>query len=103
MVQAVYVPADDLTDPAPATTFAHLDATIVLERSIAELGIYPAVDPLDSSSRIMDPRILGQEHYNTALGAQKVLQRYKDLRDIISILQAIKAAGALQADIQVIG
>lgn len=85
-VQAVYVPADDLTDPAPATTFAHLDAKMVLSRQIAELGIYPAVDPLDSTSRIMDPRVLGDEHYNTALGAQKILQRYKDLRDIISIL-----------------
>jgi len=85
-VQAVYVPADDLTDPAPATTFAHLDAKMVLSRQIAELGIYPAVDPLDSTSRIMDSRILGDEHYNTALGVQKILQRYKDLRDIISIL-----------------
>lgn len=85
-VQAVYVPADDLTDPAPATTFSHLDAKMVLSRQISELGIYPAVDPLDSTSRIMDPRILGEEHYNTALGAQKILQRYKDLRDIIAIL-----------------
>jgi len=85
-VQAVYVPADDLTDPAPATTFSHLDAKMVLSRQIAELGIYPAVDPLDSTSRIMDSRILGDEHYNTALGAQKILQRYKDLRDIIAIL-----------------
>ena len=85
-VQAVYVPADDLTDPAPATTFAHLDATTVLERSIAELGIYPAVDPLESTSRIMDPLILGKEHYETARGVQEVLQRYKDLQDIISIL-----------------
>jgi len=85
-VQAIYVPADDLTDPAPATTFSHLDAKMVLSRQIAELGIYPAVDPLDSTSRIMDPRILGEEHYNTAVGVQKILQRYKDLRDIISIL-----------------
>jgi F-type H+-transporting ATPase subunit beta len=85
-VQAVYVPADDLTDPAVVTTFSHLDAKIVLSRQIAELGIYPAVDPLDSTSRIMDPRILGEEHYNTALNVQKILQRYKDLRDIISIL-----------------
>lgn len=85
-IQAVYVPADDLTDPAPAAVFSHLDAKIVLSRQIAELGIYPAVDPLDSNSRIMDPRLLGQEHYNTALAVQKILQRYKDLRDIISIL-----------------
>jgi len=85
-IQAVYVPADDLTDPAPAAVFSHLDAKIVLSRQIAELGIYPAVDPLDSTSRIMDPRLLGEEHYNTALAVQKVLQRYKDLRDIISIL-----------------
>lgn len=85
-VQAIYVPADDITDPAPATTFTHLDAKMVLSRRIMELGIYPAVDPLDSTSRIMDPRILGEEHYNTALNVQKVLQRYKDLQDIISIL-----------------
>ena len=85
-VQAVYVPADDLTDPAPATTFAHLDATTVLSRSISSLGIYPAVDPLESTSRIMDPLILGEEHYNTARGVQEVLQRYKDLQDIIAIL-----------------
>ncbi|MHC1765180.1 MAG: F0F1 ATP synthase subunit beta [Verrucomicrobiia bacterium] len=84
--QAVYVPADDLTDPAPATTFAHLDATIVLERSIAELGIYPAVDPLSSTSRALSPEIVGQEHYEVARGVQKVLQRYKDLQDIIAIL-----------------
>src|ERR1700741_617120 len=84
--QAVYVPADDLTDPAPATTFAHLDATIVLERSIAELGIYPAVDPLASTSRALAPEIVGQEHYDVARGVQKVLQRFKDLRDIIAIL-----------------
>src|SRR5499427_7993057 len=84
--QAVYVPADDLTDPAPATTFAHLDATIVLERSIAELGIYPAVDPLASTSRALAPEIVGQEHYDVARGVQRVLQRYKDLQDIIAIL-----------------
>ena len=84
--QAVYVPADDLTDPAPAATFAHLDATIVLERSIAELGIYPAVDPLASTSRALAPEIVGQEHYDVALGVQRVLQRYKDLQDIIAIL-----------------
>jgi F-type H+-transporting ATPase subunit beta len=84
--QAVYVPADDLTDPAPATTFAHLDATIVLERSIAELGIYPAVDPLSSNSRALTPEIVGEEHYNVARGVQTVLQRYKDLQDIIAIL-----------------
>ncbi|MGA2281114.1 MAG: F0F1 ATP synthase subunit beta [Verrucomicrobiota bacterium] len=84
--QAVYVPADDLTDPAPATTFAHLDATIVLERTIAELGIYPAVDPLSSTSRALAPEIVGQEHYEVACGVQKVLQRYKDLQDIIAIL-----------------
>jgi F-type H+-transporting ATPase subunit beta len=85
-VQAVYVPADDLTDPAPATTFAHLDATTVLERSIAELGIYPAVDPLASTSRILDPRIVGQEHFEVARGVQEVLQKYKELQDIIAIL-----------------
>ncbi len=85
-VQAVYVPADDLTDPAPATTFAHLDATTVLERSIAELGIYPAVDPLASTSRILDPRIVGQEHFDTARGVQEILQKYKELQDIIAIL-----------------
>jgi F-type H+-transporting ATPase subunit beta len=84
--QAVYVPADDLTDPAPATTFAHLDATIVLERSIAELGIYPAVDPLSSTSRALAPEIVGKEHYEVARGVQRVLQRYKDLQDIIAIL-----------------
>ncbi len=84
--QAVYVPADDLTDPAPATTFAHLDATIVLERSIAELGIYPAVDPLASTSRALTPEVVGAEHYDVARGVQRVLQRYKDLQDIISIL-----------------
>ncbi|HAU66452.1 MAG: ATP synthase subunit beta [Candidatus Uhrbacteria bacterium GW2011_GWF2_39_13] len=85
-IQAVYVPADDLTDPAPATTFGHLDSTVVLARSLAELGIYPAVDPLDSSSTILDPNIVGEEHYQTARGVQKVLQRYKDLQDIIAIL-----------------
>jgi F-type H+-transporting ATPase subunit beta len=85
-VQAIYVPADDLTDPAPATTFAHLDATTVLSRQIAELGIYPAVDPLSSTSRILDPRIVGDEHYNTAQDVKRVLQRYKDLQDIIAIL-----------------
>ncbi|KAH0629187.1 hypothetical protein JD844_011063 [Phrynosoma platyrhinos] len=85
-VQAIYVPADDLTDPAPATTFAHLDATTVLSRAIAELGIYPAVDPLDSTSRIMDPNIVGQEHYDVARGVQKILQDYKSLQDIIAIL-----------------
>ncbi|MDR1246692.1 MAG: F0F1 ATP synthase subunit beta [Clostridiales Family XIII bacterium] len=85
-VQAIYVPADDLTDPAPATTFAHLDATTSLSRAITELGIYPAVDPLASSSRIMDPLILGDDHYNTARGVQEVLQKYKDLQDIIAIL-----------------
>ena len=85
-VQAVYVPADDLTDPAPATTFAHLDATTVLSRSIVELGIYPAVDPLESTSRILDPRILGEEHYQVARGVQEILQKYKELQDIIAIL-----------------
>ena len=85
-VQAVYVPADDLTDPAPATTFAHLDATTVLERSIAELGIYPAVDPLGSTSRILDPRIVGKEHFEVARGVQEILQKYKELQDIIAIL-----------------
>src|SRR3954467_9557642 len=85
-VQAIYVPADDLTDPAPATTFAHLDATTVLSRQISELGIYPAVDPLASTSRILDPRIVGQDHYDVAQGVKKVLQRYKDLQDIIAIL-----------------
>lgn len=85
-VQAVYVPADDLTDPAPATSFAHLDATTVLSRSIAEKGIYPAVDPLDSTSRIMEPRIVGDEHYGVAREVQEILQRYKALQDIIAIL-----------------
>jgi F-type H+-transporting ATPase subunit beta len=85
-VQAIYVPADDLTDPAPATAFAHLDATTVLSRQISELGIYPAVDPLDSTSRILDPRIVGLEHYRVAREIQRILQRYKDLQDIIAIL-----------------
>ena len=85
-IQAVYVPADDLTDPSPATTFAHLDATVVLSRQIASLGIYPAVDPLDSTSRQLDPLVVGEEHYNTARGVQAVLQRYKELQDIIAIL-----------------
>jgi len=85
-VQCVYVPADDLTDPAPATTFAHLDGTVVLSRQIVELGIYPAVDPLDSTSRILDPNYLGEEHYQTARQVQIILQKYKDLQDIIAIL-----------------
>ena len=85
-VQAIYVPADDLTDPAPATTFAHLDATTVLDRAISELGIYPAVDPLGSTSRILEPDILGRRHYDTARAVQRVLQKYKDLQDIIAVL-----------------
>jgi F-type H+-transporting ATPase subunit beta len=85
-VQAIYVPADDLTDPAPATAFSHLDATTVLDRAISELGIYPAVDPLSSTSRILDPQIVGEEHYAVARGVQRILQRYKDLQDIIAIL-----------------
>ncbi|HBN26227.1 MAG TPA: F0F1 ATP synthase subunit beta, partial [Desulfobacteraceae bacterium] len=85
-VQCVYVPADDLTDPAPATTFAHLDGTVVLSRQIAELGIYPAVDPLDSSSRILDPAYIGEEHYQVAREVQQILQKYKELQDIIAIL-----------------
>jgi F-type H+/Na+-transporting ATPase subunit beta len=85
-IQAVYVPADDLTDPSPATTFAHLDATVVLSRDIASLGIYPAVDPLDSTSRQLDPLVVGEEHYSVARGVQTVLQRYKELKDIIAIL-----------------
>jgi F-type H+-transporting ATPase subunit beta len=85
-VQAVYVPADDLTDPAPATTFSHLDSTVVLSRALSELGIYPAVDPLDSTSTILEPAIVGKEHYETARAVQKILQRYKDLQDIIAIL-----------------
>jgi F-type H+-transporting ATPase subunit beta len=85
-IQAVYVPADDLTDPSPATTFGHLDATVVLSRDIASLGIYPAVDPLDSTSRQVDPQVIGDDHYNTTREVQAVLQRYKELRDIIAIL-----------------
>jgi len=85
-VQAIYVPADDLTDPAPATTFAHLDATTVLSRKISELGIYPAVDPLDSTSRILSPDVVGDDHYNTAQRVKEILQRYKELQDIIAIL-----------------
>ena len=85
-VQAIYVPADDLTDPAPATSFAHLDATTTLNRAISELGIYPAVDPLDSTSRVLEPRVVGQEHYETARAVQATLQRYKSLQDIIAIL-----------------
>lgn len=85
-VQAVYVPADDLTDPAPATTFAHLDATTVLSRAISEMGIYPAVDPLESTSRILDPKVVGEEHYKVARGVQEILQKYKELQDIIAIL-----------------
>src|SRR5205807_3311900 len=85
-VQAIYVPADDYTDPAPATVFAHLDGSVTLERSIAEQGLFPAVDPLASTSRILDPRIVGDEHYNVAQSVKKVLQRYKDLQDIIAIL-----------------
>jgi F-type H+-transporting ATPase subunit beta len=85
-VQAIYVPADDLTDPAPATTFTHLDAKTVLDRGIAALGIYPAVDPLDSTSRILDPKIVGEEHYKVARGVQSILQRFKELQDIIAIL-----------------
>jgi len=85
-VQAIYVPADDLTDPAPATTFAHLDATTVLSRALTEIGIYPAVDPLASTSRILDPLIVGNEHYEVAQGVKRILQRYKDLQDIIAIL-----------------
>lgn len=92
-VQAVYVPADDLTDPAPATTFAHLDATTVLSRSITELGIYPAVDPLESSSRILDPNIVGEEHYKVARGVQEILQKYKELQDIIAILGMDELSG----------
>jgi F-type H+-transporting ATPase subunit beta len=85
-IQAIYVPADDLTDPAPATTFAHLDATTVLSRRIVELGIYPAVDPLDSTSKVLDPRVVGERHYDIARTVQEILQRYKDLQDIIAIL-----------------
>ena len=85
-VQAIYVPADDLTDPAPATAFTHLDATTVLDRALTEIGIYPAVDPLDSTSRILDPQVVGEEHYDVARGVQSTLQAYKDLQDIIAIL-----------------
>jgi len=85
-VQAIYVPADDLTDPAPATAFTHLDATTVLSRALTEIGIYPAVDPLDSTSRILDPQVLGEEHYQVARDVQQILQKYKDLQDIIAIL-----------------
>jgi F-type H+-transporting ATPase subunit beta len=85
-VQAIYVPADDYSDPAPVTTFGHLDATIALDRALTDIGIYPAVDPLASTSRILDPRVVGQEHYEVARGVQRVLQRYKDLQDIIAIL-----------------
>jgi F-type H+-transporting ATPase subunit beta len=85
-MQAVYVPADDITDPAPVATFAHLDSTIILDRAISELGIYPAVDPLKSTSRMLDPQVVGEEHYNTARQVQQTLQRYSDLRDIIAIL-----------------
>ena len=97
-VQAIYVPADDLTDPAPATSFAHLDATTVLSRQIAELGIYPAVDPLDSTSRSLDPRIVGEEHYTIAREVQRVLQTYKSLQDIIAILGHGRAFRGGQAD-----
>src|SRR5205085_5947509 len=85
-VQAIYVPADDLTDPAPATAFSHLDATVVLNRALTEIGIYPAVDPLDSSSRILDAQYLGEKHYRVAIETQRILQKYKDLQDIIAIL-----------------
>ena len=96
-MQAIYVPADDYTDPAPATTFAHLDATTNLSRAISELGIYPAVDPLASTSRILDPRILGDEHYDVARQVKQILQRYKDLQDIIAILRHRRAVGRRQA------
>ncbi|MDH5298136.1 MAG: F0F1 ATP synthase subunit beta, partial [Desulfobulbaceae bacterium] len=99
-VQCVYVPADDLTDPAPATTFAHLDGTVVLSRQVAELGIYPAVDPLDSTSRILDPNVVGQEHYNVARGVQVTLQKYKDLKDIIAILGADELSEEDQMTVQ---
>ena len=97
-VQAIYVPADDLTDPAPATSFSHLDATTVLSRQIAELGLYPAVDPLDSTSRILDPRIIGEDHYLVAREVQRILQRYKALQDIIAILGMEEPVGGRQAD-----
>ena len=96
-IQAVYVPADDLTDPSPATTFAHLDSTVVLSRDIASLGIYPAVDPLDSTIRQLDPLVVGEEHYNVARGVQATLQRYKELRDIIAILGMDELAPGRQA------
>jgi vacuolar-type H+-ATPase catalytic subunit A/Vma1 len=92
-IQAVYVPADDLTDPSPATTFAHLDSTVVLSRDIASLGIYPAVDPLDSTSRQLDPLVVGQEHYETARAVQGTLQRYRELRDIIAIMGMVEIPG----------
>ncbi|MCK4799559.1 F0F1 ATP synthase subunit beta, partial [Candidatus Parcubacteria bacterium] len=92
-VQAVYVPADDLTDPAPATTFSHLDSTVVLSRSLVELGIYPAVDPLESTSTVLDPNIVSKDHYETAYEVQKILQRYKDLQDIIAILGMEELSG----------
>jgi len=95
-IQAVYVPADDLTDPSPATTFAHLDSTVVLSRDIAAKGIYPAVDPLDSTSRQLDPLIIGHEHYDTARGVQNVLQRYKELKDIIAILGTVNRARKIE-------
>jgi len=98
--QAVYVPADDLTDPSPATTFAHLDATLVLSRQIAELGIYPAVDPLDSTSRLLDPNVVGQDHYDTARAVQRVLQRYKELQDIIAILGMDELSEEDKLDVQ---
>ena len=97
-VQAVYVPADDLTDPAPATTFAHLDATTVLSRSIVELGIYPAVDPLESTSRILDPRVVGEEHYKVARGVQEILQKYKDCDDILQFLVLLDIIAILGMD-----
>ena len=97
------MPADDLTDPAPATTFAHLDATTVLSRSIVELGIYPAVDPLESTSRILDPRIVGEEHYKTARGVQEILQKYKELQDIIGIQELLQNYKDLQDIIAILG
>ncbi len=97
-VQAIYVPADDLTDPAPATAFAHLDATVMLSRAISELGIYPAVDPLDSTSRILAPQFIGERHYNVAIGLQRTLQRYKALQDIIAILGMDELSRRGQAD-----
>jgi F-type H+-transporting ATPase subunit beta len=99
-IQAVYVPADDLTDPSPATTFGHLDATVVLSRDIASLGIYPAVDPLDSTSRQVDPNVIGEEHYNTTRGVQSVLQRYKELRDMDELSPEDKLAVSRARKIQ---